>query len=136
MNIAMIYAIAALLAIVFAAPVALLAPVLFAVTLDLPADATEGRVQDPTHIEALHAAPVSCAPFGRVYAARGESRPTVHPWSLSAAKPLALHVDRNARPLKGAARASSIAKASRRACISHACPVTRSVSSQCGRGVP
>lgn len=123
-------ALAALILAAFVAvvglPVALLAPIFAAVVVDVPEDVyspavvseARGDILSPRTIE-------TAAPFVAVYAARGESRPTVHPWSLCAEKPLALHVDRNAMPLRGAARRASIARASRKACTSHACPTVR-----------
>lgn len=124
-DLALLALLVSLFAAVVGAPLALLAPVFAAVVVDVPEDVyspavvseARGGVLSPRTIETAAA-----APFVAVYAARGESRPAVHPWSLCAERPLALHVDRNAMPLRGAARRASIAKAARKACTSHACP--------------
>ena len=127
MNIAMIYAIAALFAIVLAGPVALLAPVFFAVTVQLPTET--GLVADEAvvveHV-ATESEGGSAAPFVRIYAARGESRPAVHPWSVCQPRPAVYPLSRTGKPLKGAALRAATAKAGRLACTSHACPVVRS----------
>lgn len=108
-TVATIYIIACIFTIMFAAPVALLAPVLFAVTL--PAMTGDEGPPPPAPAALAVAAPHNtAAPFVAVYAARGQSRPTVHAWSLCADRPFACPVSRKGMPLKGAARASKIAR--------------------------
>lgn len=122
-TVATLYCLAVILTIVFAAPVALLAPIFFAVTLDLPADSFDA----PTVAMVADTAPsVVCAPFVKVYAGRGESRPAVHPWSLCQPRPAAYPLSRTGKPLKGAALRAATAKAGRKGCTSHACPTVAS----------
>lgn len=143
MNIALVYALVALFTIVFAAPVALLAPIFFAAELpDYTASietnvapiagtawervTTAGGYSFTRTIE-QHVGQ-QCAPFIAVYSARGPGsrRPLVHAWSTCATTPAANPLDRNGRGVKGAALAARKAKANRIACVSHACPTVRS----------
>lgn len=123
-TVATLYCLAVILTIVFAAPVALLAPIFFAVSLDLPADVAP--MTDTAVVTADTVPSVSCAPFVAVYLSRGESRPTVHPWTVCPSTPAVHPLSRNGRPLRGAAMRASIAKANRKGCTSHACPTVRS----------
>lgn len=126
----MIYMLAALLALVLAAPVALLAPVLFAVVIPtMPVDEAPAQTETIVDVgdnEADTVPSVSCAPFVAVYLSRGESRPTVHPWSLCQPTPAVYPLSRTGKPLRGAALRAATAKANRIACVSHACPTVRS----------
>lgn len=130
MNIALVYALVALFTIVFAAPVALLAPVLFAVVIPtMPVDEAPAQTEtivDMVAMTAEQAPSVVCAPFVRVYAGRGESRPAVHPWSLCQPTPAVYPLSRTGKPLRGAALRAATAKACRKGCTSHACPTVAS----------
>ena len=146
MNIALVYALVALFTIVIAGPVALLAPVFFAAELPDYTASIETNVAPiagtawervttaggysftrtiEQHVGQQCAPSVVCAPFVRVYAGRGESRPAVHPWSLCQPRPAAYPLSRTGKPLKGAAMRGATAKANRIACVSHACPTVR-----------
>lgn len=132
MNIALVYLLAAAIALVVAAPVALLAPIFFAVSLPMADLADDYTAPSTVAAEVLSPRTIeTAAPFVAVYAARGESRPTVHAWSTCSTVPVVYPLSRTGRALKGAALKAATAKAGRKACTSHACPVTRSVSSQC-----
>lgn len=143
MNIALVYLLAAAIALVVAAPIALLAPIFFAVSLpmaDLAEDYTApstvaAEVLSPRTIE-------TAAPFVKVYAARGDvarktsegwtmvhgwplvsPRPTVHAWSTCSVSPApAFFLGKNGKGLRGAPLAAAKRKASRSQCVSHACP--------------
>lgn len=121
-NIALVYLIATLLVLVIAAPVALLAPLLFAVTISLPVETVEA----PTAVVAVSESPTTtttCAPFVRVYAARGDSRPAVYSWSICPATTApAYYVSKTGKGLRGAALRAATARAGRIACTSPACP--------------
>lgn len=125
-DLALLVSLFSLFFAVVGAPLALLAPIFAAVVVDVPEDVYSPAVVSEARGDILSTRTIETAvPFVPVYASRGESRPAVHPWSLCAEKPLALHTDRNAKPLRGAARRASIARASRVACTSHACPTVR-----------
>lgn len=116
MNVAMIYAIAALLAIVIGAPVALLAPLFLPALVSLPAE--EAAYGAPMTLEASQTVDTA-APFVAVYAAR-PARNSLR--ETCAALPLPRTVDKVGKPLQGAAKRAATARASRAACVSHACP--------------
>lgn len=121
MNIATIYALAALLALVIGAPIALLAPLLAPLLLpalvSLPAD--EVAHGAPMALEASQTVDTA-APFVAVYARRGSRVAVTHPVRRSQATVAASYACLPS-DLKGAARKAAAARASRKARVSPMC---------------
>lgn len=117
MNIATIYALAALLALVIGAPIALLAPLLLPALVSLPAD--EVAHGAPMALEASQTVDTA-APFVAVYARRGSRVAVTHPVRRSQATVAASYACLPS-DLKGAARKAAAARASRKACVSPMC---------------
>lgn len=119
MNICMIYAFAAILALLIGAPTVLLLPALLPAIISLPPEGyapTGGRIEArATAREAREAR--ACAPFVKVYAGRGAS--ASRPAQVTCeARPQGRTLDRHGKPLVGAALRACRAKAGR-VCMAH-----------------
>ena len=124
-TVASLYMLAGLLALVVGAPLALLVPMLLPAVVSLP-DAAEPTA--PVAVQTVETR--GCAPFVRVYAARGQNRPVAVVCASVATVVAPSPLTKAGRPLFGAARAAHEARA-KRASASE-CAYTGQASSKAG----